>query len=71
MGFGLRPHFCHSYASERRLLAVCREGAVQLVFRAFSEGIDPHVAVDSVYPWEKASSESSYDALKSPVLFPS
>ena len=33
------------------------------VFRSFSEGIVPYVAVDLVCPWEEVSSGSSYAAL--------
>ena len=37
------------------LVCIC-EAAAQLVFRSFSEGIVPYVAVDSVCAWEEVSS---------------
>lgn len=47
--------------------SLCYGGAVQLVFRSFSEEIDPHVAAGLVCPWEDMSSGSQYTAILNPV----
>ena len=48
-----RNHLSLSYLLQCGLFSFDK-GALQLVFRSFSKGIDPCVAVDSAYPWEES-----------------
>lgn len=56
LGFLVRWHLGYAYLSQCSPFIVCCEGAVLPVFRSFSEGIFPYIAIDSVYLWEGVSS---------------
>ena len=45
--------FCLSYLPPCSPFPLCYRGSVHPIFRSFSEGLDPCVAVDSAYPWEE------------------
>lgn len=48
-------------------LSLCYGGAIQLVFRSFSQEIDPYVAVGLVCLWKEMSSGSQYTAILNPI----